>query len=52
MGDATRGTKVGVGINNNGVKKVEIEVPAEVEIRKGRTGRTILKTETGKSQAL
>ncbi len=50
--DVTRGTKVGVGINNNEVKKVGIEVPVEVEIREEMSGKRIPKTGIERNQAL
>jgi hypothetical protein len=48
----TRETKIGEGIDNNGIKKVGIGVPAEVGIRGEMTGKGIPKTGTEKNQAL
>jgi hypothetical protein len=52
MGVVTRETKIGVGIDNNGIKKAGNGVPAEVGIRGGMTGKGIPKTGIERNQAL
>ncbi len=51
-GIGTKGTKIGVGIGSNEIKRVEIEVPAEVGIRREATGKGIPKKGMGKNQGL
>jgi hypothetical protein len=44
--------KIGVGIDNNGIKKVGIGVPAEEGIQGETTGKGIPKTGIGRNKAL
>jgi hypothetical protein len=47
-----REIKIGVGIDNNGIKKVGIGVPAEEGIRGEMTGKGIPKTGIERNPAL
>ncbi len=51
-GIGTKGARIGVGIGSNEIKRVGIEVPAEVGIHREATGKQISKTGIGKNQAL